>query len=237
MRRLSRKCLRSGRLITHCHRARFLHPLLARTYYQTLPQLSVSTSLLVIRPFSSATVSDTPRHDSLDQDTGRREQKPPDTVQEVLDFWFGWEDWRERKTDTQKYRDAKFSFWFMGGREVDSQCKAFVPLIEAADKGKLQGHEWTSIDGLVAQIVLLDQLSRNCFRGTKRAYAYDTQAIKTAVILMDKIKDNPSDLPGAGLLFLSACLMHSEELALHAKLTGFIEASIVVSADESKPHL
>lgn len=159
-----------------------------------------------------------------------KEQKAPSTVRDVIDFWFGWEDWKTGKTDTEAYRGGKFRFWFSGGKQVDDECKAFIPLIEAANQGKLTGQEWTTVDGLSAQLILLDQMSRNCFRGTEKAFAFDTQAQKTATSLISMIRDNPSDLPAAGLLFVSTCYMHSEDLALHEALTAFIKHTIAVSA-------
>ena len=65
--------------------------------------------------------------------------------------------------------------WFQSGQSLDKLCKPFIPTVrELKSKPKtLIGNEWDSIDGKIAKVLLADQLSRSCFRGTSEAFAYD----------------------------------------------------------------
>ena len=61
---------------------------------------------------------------------------------------------------------------------MDARCKElFAELIRQAGRGELQGPCWRTASGLLAQVILLDQLSRNAFRGTPEAFAYDARAL------------------------------------------------------------
>ena len=64
----------------------------------------------------------------------------------------------------------------------------------------------------VAKMILFDQLPRNCFRGTPRAFAYDHIALALARNLSrdDAVVDS---LPPAVIHFLVSPLIHSEGLA------------------------
>ena len=84
------------------------------------------------------------------------------TPSDVLSFWFGSEWHAGVGMDTAEYLKVQTKRWFMGGDDMDAQAQQFVPLIRAAAKGELD--KWTSRDGHVARLILLDQLSRNAFR-------------------------------------------------------------------------
>lgn len=144
----------------------------------------------------------------------------------VLTFWFG-SEWYEGGMDSADYEKAQIKRWFMGGQDMDEQSRRFVPLIRAAGNDELHD-EWDSRDGLVAQLVLLDQCSRNAFRGTEEAFAYDGAAQRVTSRLLNT--PGALDLPAPAALFISTCLMHSEELALHDRCRAFLEAHTAASA-------
>jgi uncharacterized protein (DUF924 family) len=76
----------------------------------------------------------------------------------LLDFWFG-EGARHR--------------WFTVDRAFDEELRRnFGPWVEAALAGELAAWEATP-DGSLALILLLDQLPRNLFRASRRAYEGD----------------------------------------------------------------
>lgn len=59
----------------------------------------------------------------------------------------------------------------------------FVATIEAAAGDALAdapGWDDDPVDARVAKLILFDQLTRNCFRGTPRAFAYDDKALALA---------------------------------------------------------
>ena len=129
--------------------------------------------------------------------------------------------------DTKDYLDSRIKMWFMGGAAVDAECQRFAPTIRAA--GQLRGAEWDSRDGLVAQLVLSDQLSRNAFRGTPEAFAYDDAAQKCASQLIELTADAPASLPWPAALFVVTCLMHSEVISAHERVAKFAAAHVEVS--------
>mmetsp|Transcript_22435 Transcript_22435/g.66139 ORF Transcript_22435/g.66139 Transcript_22435/m.66139 type:complete len:253 (-) Transcript_22435:156-914(-) len=148
--------------------------------------------------------------------------------EQVIRFWFG-DEWFENSMETDAYRERQIKRWFMGGKEMDEQAREFIPRIREAGTGKLTTPEWTSRDGLTAQVVLLDQLSRNAFRGDKEAFAYDARCVEMATSLLDSAKDDPATLPWPVVFFCSTSLMHSENLQKHQLARRFLEQHVATS--------
>lgn len=151
--------------------------------------------------------------------------------EQVLRFWFGneWYDGPPGGFNTSEYTGERVKLWFMGGADVDQRCREFIPRIRAAGRGELRGPAWSSRDGLIAQLVLLDQLSRNAFRGQPEAFAYDARAVELVSRLIEQAGAAPASVPSPATLFIATCLMHSEELARHEQVHAFCEAHVVVS--------
>jgi hypothetical protein len=63
------------------------------------------------------------------------------------------------------------------GEKYYQLCQPFAPVIRSAGRGELVSSEWTSVDGIVAQIVLCSQLAKSCFRGSPEAYAYTERSV------------------------------------------------------------
>ena len=97
-------------------------------------------------------------------------------AQAVLDFWFAAEDDAEH--------GAVRDLWFRKSDETDRQiAERFGPLIEQALRGELEA--WaTEPQTALAQIVLLDQFTRNSFRDTPRAFAGDKRALAAAMAMV-----------------------------------------------------
>ena len=89
----------------------------------------------------------------------------------VLTFWFG-DDTADREAIRQRNR-----LWFQGGAPFDRECtKHFGAELAAAADGRLD--DWTeSPRTRLALILLLDQFSRNIYRGTAAAYQQDARAL------------------------------------------------------------
>ena len=83
----------------------------------------------------------------------------------LLDVWFG-----------ERARHC----WFTVDRAFDEALRRdFAPWVEAALAGELSGWEATP-EGSLALILLLDQLPRNLFRASRRAYEGDPAARRIA---------------------------------------------------------
>ena len=118
--------------------------------------------------------------------------------QDVLEFWF------EEATPEQHFRkDAAF----------DAAIRArFADTHAAAARGERPVWRDTS-DGRLAEIIVLDQFSRNLFRDSAQAFACDGMAL---VLAQEAIRAGADrGVPPARLAFLYMPFMHSESRAVH----------------------
>jgi uncharacterized protein (DUF924 family) len=100
---------------------------------------------------------------------------------DVLRFWFG----EPGSADPLQPRDL----WFTKSDATDRLiAERFGPIIERALAG--EHDDWaTTPRGALALIVVLDQFTRNVFRGTPRAFAGDARALALATRLVDTSRD------------------------------------------------
>lgn len=114
----------------------------------------------------------------------------------LLEFWFAAEV-RPR--------------WFLEDRWLDREVeRRFAALWEMAAEGRLDG--WAATPhGLLALVLLLDQIPRQMFRGTDRAYATDPQALAWARVGVGRGDDALLDTEQRRFLFLP--FEHSEDLS------------------------
>ena len=125
-------------------------------------------------------------------------------AQEVLDFWFGAPDDPQRLLPRQQ--------WFVKDDAFDAGIRErFGTLIERAIAGELV-HWAATPAGAVAQIVVLDQFTRNAFRGDARAFAGDARALAAAQALVASGQDRT--LPGVQRQFVYLPFEHAEDLAV-----------------------
>ena len=122
---------------------------------------------------------------------------PPPT--EVLSFWFGFPPGAARPE------------WFRKDAAFDERIRArYGALHEAASRLELE--KWRSeADTMLALVVVLDQFSRNLYRGEARAFAQDAHALECARQALAR-GDDVALLP-VQRQFLYLPLEHSEDLA------------------------
>jgi uncharacterized protein (DUF924 family) len=130
---------------------------------------------------------------------------------DVLDFWFvehGPED------------------WFMGGEAFDAKCADRLSDIhEKAVRSELWS--WReSGEGRLAEIILLDQLSRQLNRGSAKAFASDTMALALSQEAIAQGVDKSLDDHGKLFLYLpfqhaESVLIQQQSLKLHEALPEF----------------
>ena len=99
------------------------------------------------------------------------------TPEAVLSYWFpGGFDEADPETRRRQARR-----WMVGGPEVDRQItKRFGQTLEKARRGELD-HWARTARGRLALIVVLDQFSRNVYRGSPLSYAQDEKVQRLAV--------------------------------------------------------
>jgi uncharacterized protein (DUF924 family) len=120
--------------------------------------------------------------------------------QDVLHFWF------DEATPEQHFEnDAAF----------DAEISArFCETHRAAARGELAAWRDTP-EGRLAEIVVLDQFSRNLFRDDARAFAADGMALVLAQEAIRAGVDRTT--PVARFTFLYLPFMHSESRAIHVE--------------------
>jgi uncharacterized protein (DUF924 family) len=130
----------------------------------------------------------------------------PAQAQEVLDFWFG------APTDPDHARQRVQ--WFRKDEAFDQRVVArFGTLIEQALAGGADGWIAPPLQPLpaLARVIVLDQFTRNAFRGSARAFAGDAMALQTARALVAAGLDR--GLTGVQRLFVYLPFEHAEDLA------------------------
>jgi len=125
---------------------------------------------------------------------------------QVLDFWLGdgiTQDWPTQDLGKR---------WFSGGTELDAEIRMrFGAAVDQALTGGLRDWEQPPLHRL-ALVILLDQFTRNIFRGTARAFAGDARAQQ--LVRQAVAAGEDQQLPWAARLFLYMPLMHAESPAL-----------------------
>ena len=122
----------------------------------------------------------------------------------VLDFWFG----APGSATDGKQRPEWFRKSDAFDREIESR---FAPLIARALDGELGAWDATP-QGTLARIVVLDQFTRNVFRGTPRAFGGDALALAAAQALVARGADEL--LTPLQRVFAYLPFEHAESLAM-----------------------
>jgi uncharacterized protein (DUF924 family)/RimJ/RimL family protein N-acetyltransferase len=145
---------------------------------------------------------------------------PMPTPQQVLDFWFGSED----RVDPR---------WFNGGPAFDALIASTqAEVLEAALSGRLSHWPDAGPDGALALLIVLDQFTRNAFRGTPRAFAGDAQALALAQALVAQGAERR--LPPLRRWFVGMPFEHAEDAALQAQAVALFEQGLADAA--ASPH-
>lgn len=127
-----------------------------------------------------------------------------DRISALHRFWFGPLDCNGMPV-TNRNR-----LWYGGGSETDAACREqFGAELEAALAGR-RNHWLDSDDGLVALVLLLDQLTRNIYRGEPRAFSGDDRALALARDAVAEGRDRR--LPLIHRVFLYTPFEHAEDL-------------------------
>ncbi|KAG2442026.1 hypothetical protein HYH02_009818 [Chlamydomonas schloesseri] len=155
-----------------------------------------------------------------------------DRVNAVLEYWFGS---GVATADNDYVPDDKRKLWFGGGPEVDQYItEHFGADVEAVADGTYD--EWCSAAqprATVAGIILMDQFTRNIYRGKPEAFSLDGKALSWA---QQAVADgSAAQLPAVLRYFLLMPYMHSEDLAVQeAGVVLFREAAEAAEAGGHK---
>ena len=118
--------------------------------------------------------------------------------QEVINFWFEQVEPSQWWTKDDEF-DQLITHKFSDAHEQAVRCELF---------------EWRAYpQGRLAEIIILDQFSRNMFRGTPKAFSQDKMALILAQEAISLGIDKLLRPKERGFVYLP--LMHSESIAIH----------------------
>jgi uncharacterized protein (DUF924 family) len=146
----------------------------------------------------------------------------PEHAGEILAFWFG-----ERRSDNTVGKEHQ-QLWFAKDSAIDREIRErFGALLRPALEGELN---WQGTPrGRLALILLLDQFSRNIFRGTAEAFAYDPAALTLCLAGLALGDDRQCGLFERTFFYLP--LEHAEDLG-HQELSVTLFRSLLQEARE-----
>lgn len=143
------------------------------------------------------------------------------TPEKILNYWF---------------HEVPQEKWFDGDDAFDQELtERFADLLVKATHGELAAWR-TTIQGRLAEIIVLDQFSRNIYRGTAKAFTSDSMALALA---QEAIKQPTLDeLSTAEKGFLYLPFMHSESLVIHKEaMRLFSQPGLEYQLTFEKGHL
>jgi len=146
------------------------------------------------------------------------------TIDDIHAFWFGELD------ETGMCVADRNPLWFASSAETDETCRVrFGRWVEQAVAGELE--DWVDTDGgLIALIILLDQFTRNIYRGTAQAFAGDTRAL--AITQHTIGNGRHRRLPAIHQVFLYLPLEHSEDMDVQEECVTLFEELAGITGSE-----
>ncbi len=147
----------------------------------------------------------------------------------ILDFWFG-----ELGVDGLPASDHN-KLWFGYSEETDAIIQdSFGSLVKNALAGELQS--WLEDDhSLVAYVILLDQFTRNIYRGSPSAFAGDNAALTAAELAVESGRHLA--VPLIHRVFLYIPFEHSEDLAVQNRGVKLFDELLTANEKKATPDV
>lgn len=137
-------------------------------------------------------------------------------IADIVTFWLS------DSRDSPDRASARRGWWYQGGPVVDEEIRAhFGDLVPRALAGELMGWRATP-DGALALILLLDQFTRNLYRGTVEAYAGDACAFEIVNHAIERGLDRA--LHPVARIWLYHPFHHCEDVAEQDRGLGLLRA-------------
>ncbi|AXA93153.1 DUF924 family protein [Massilia sp. YMA4] len=130
------------------------------------------------------------------------------TAQDVLDFWF--------LPIGAKGHNTQRAEWFRKDDAFDREIfRLFGDIVEDGLAGGLRQWDDEGTQGVLARILVLDQFTRNIYRGTPKAFAGDALALEAALAIDDSGANQT--LPPVQRAFAYLPFEHAENLSLQER--------------------
>lgn len=144
-------------------------------------------------------------------------------VDELIEFWF---------PQNHSTRDL-MKRWFSASESMDRDIQErFGLCLQQAEQNALQ--DWQdSPKGHLALIILLDQFSRNIYRGSAKAFANDALARQSAKDFIQQKRDQDLDLYWRIFVYLP--FEHSENIQDQEESMRLFQELVKIAPDSQKP--
>ena len=150
-------------------------------------------------------------------------------IAQVLEFWLG----AAQPTDASAL--TRQSMWFTKSDALDAEIRSrFGAWVEAARAGRLDGWAETAY-GRLALIVLLDQFSRNAWRGQPEGFAGDAQALALALEALEN--GHWEAVPPLAQFFLAMPVEHAEDPTMQARSVALFTHLAAQATPATQPVL
>ncbi len=127
--------------------------------------------------------------------------------QEIIDFWF---------------QELEPTQWWQKDEVFDEMIQSrFGELHQKAVRGELLDWRETAL-GSLAEVIILDQFSRNIYREKPQSFANDSLAIALTQLAISKGLD--TQLSEIERVFLYMPFMHSESKSIHVEAVKLFES-------------
>jgi len=147
----------------------------------------------------------------------------------ILKFWFG-DDLSLLKSDNYQANNA---LWFGSKQETDDLIREkFSSYLNDAENDRL--NDWKSeAQGSLALIILLDQFSRNVYRGSSKMFTNDPKSLTISLeLISDAQKFN--DFSYSEKFFTYMPLMHAEDANISKQCCDAFEKMIEEASEKDK---
>ncbi len=157
----------------------------------------------------------------------------------ILEYWFSsLNDASPLDPENEPFSSC-YARWYGKQNAIDEEIRTRfeLPLRATTRDGSRWEEElerWRSAPyGLLALLILLDQLPRNMYRNSPAMYAHDPLALSVATLAIREYEDAPLSL--VQRMFLYVPLMHAENLTIQQLMVRRFE-SLLDLAEERSPH-
>lgn len=157
----------------------------------------------------------------------------------ILDYWFSTLDNTVQLDQKVEPFRTCFQRWYGKDPSIDAEIRKRFELLlfeVTTNGGRLDEiiAAWAQASrGLLALVVLLDQLPRNMYRDTPRMYAHDALALAVTLSSLRELEHEP--LPLVWRMFLYVPLMHAEDLTIQEYMLARFD-DLTERARTQSPH-